>query len=88
MMEAISNTAEFGAHRAGRVLVDDLARRRMKAILAAVRDGSFAQALREDHAEGNPWLAEQRERIRNHAIEPAGEAVRAWLPWLSDSSET
>ncbi|MDY7107891.1 MAG: ketol-acid reductoisomerase [Planctomycetota bacterium] len=88
MMEAISNTAEFGAHRAGPVLVDELARRRMKAILAAVRDGSFAHALREDHAQGNPWLNEQRSRIRTHPIEPAGEAVRAWLPWLSDSSET
>jgi ketol-acid reductoisomerase len=88
MMDAISNTAEFGAHRAGPVLVDDLARRRMKAILAAVRDGSFAHALREDHAQDNPWLNEQRERIRRHPIEPAGEAVRAWLPWLGDSSGT
>lgn len=87
MMKAISNTAEFGAHRAGPVLVDDVARRRMKAILAAVRDGSFANALREDHAQGNPWFTEQRERIRRHSIEPAGEAVRSWMPWLDRSSD-
>ena len=87
MMQAISNTAEFGAHRAGPVLIDDLTRRRMKAILAAIRDGSFANALREDHAQGSPWFNEQRDRIRQHPIEPAGEAVRAWMPWLDQSSE-
>ncbi len=76
MMEAISNTAEFGAHRAGPFLIDDTVRARMRQLLARVRDGTFADALRRDHDQGFPWFERQRNSTRRHAIEPAGEAVR------------
>jgi ketol-acid reductoisomerase len=87
MFEAISNTAEFGAYSAGPALVDDDVRRRMRRVLANVRDGSFAKALRDDHAGGFPWFNEQRQAWRDHALEPAGQVVRSLMPWLSDRDE-
>ncbi len=76
MMEAISNTAEFGAHQAGPFLIDDSVRARMRDLLARVRDGTFANALRRDHDQGFPWFERQRDSARRHPIEPAGEVVR------------
>jgi ketol-acid reductoisomerase len=87
MTEAISNTAEFGAYRAGPRLVDKAVRRRMAELLDEVRDGRFAATLREDHAAGFPWFRQQREELRRHPIEQAGAAVRAWMPWLTESSK-
>ncbi len=82
MTEAISTTAEFGAYRAGDVIVDQHVRDRLRDVLEAVRDGSFAEALREDHRRGGPWFAAQRAAWRDHPLEPAGEVVRSLMPWL------
>ena len=82
MMAAISNTAEFGAYRAGPALVDEHVRQRMREVLAQVRDGGFAKALRDDYAAGFPWFQQQREALRRHPIEQAGQAIRALMPWL------
>ena len=84
MYEAISNTAEFGAYRAGPVLIDQEVRRRMGDLLREVRDGTFATALRADHHEGGPWFERQRAEARTHPIEPAGEVVRSLMPWLAE----
>ncbi len=83
MYEAISNTAEFGAHRAGPVLIDEGVRQRMGDLLREVRDGTFATALRADHHEGGPWFERQRAEARTHPLEPAGEVVRSLMPWLA-----
>jgi ketol-acid reductoisomerase len=82
MMEAISNTAEFGAHRAAGVIADDALRGHLRDLLAAIRDGSFARDFTRDHAAGFPWFAARRRALRQHPAEPAGAAVRAWMPWL------
>jgi ketol-acid reductoisomerase len=83
MMQHISNTAEFGAHIAGPKIVDESVRTRMREILHSIRDGSFARSLREDHARGFAWFEAEREKLRKHPIEGAGETVRALMPWLS-----
>ncbi|MBT8487053.1 MAG: ketol-acid reductoisomerase [Phycisphaerae bacterium] len=79
MMEAISNTAEFGAYRAGPVVVDDALRRRLETQLAGIRDGTFARIMMNDHAQGFPWFTTQRVALRDHPIEAAGKAVRSWM---------
>jgi len=82
MAEAISNTAEFGAYRTGGMLIDDLVRARMLEILDAIRGGAFARAIELDSQNGFRWFKEQRERLRAHAINPAGEEIRELMPWL------
>ncbi|MEE8156225.1 MAG: ketol-acid reductoisomerase, partial [Phycisphaerales bacterium] len=88
MYEAISNTAEFGAYRAGPCLVDDEVKARMRRVLALIRDGTFAAALRDDYAGGFTWFHEQRQAAGRHPIESAGQAVRALMPWLAESPES
>ena len=83
-MDAISNTAEFGAHKTGPGLIDDAVRARMRIVLDDIRNGAFAAGLRADHAAGFPWFNARRQALRNHPIEAAGSTVRTWLPWLSD----
>ncbi|MHC4127600.1 MAG: ketol-acid reductoisomerase [Planctomycetota bacterium] len=87
MFEAISNTAEFGSYRAGPFLIDEAVRRRMGQTLGAVRDGTFAAALRADYEQGFPWFKGQRQKSRDHALEPAGQVVRSLMPWLADKDD-
>ena len=87
MMEAISNTAEFGAYAAGDAIADAALRERMRDILASVRDGSFAGELARDHAEGFPWFEAQRGNLAAHPIEQAGAEVRRWMPWLAERKD-
>ncbi|MHC4100949.1 MAG: ketol-acid reductoisomerase [Planctomycetota bacterium] len=87
MFEAISNTAEFGSYHAGPFLIDDAVRQRMRRILRDVRDGTFAAAMRADYKEGFPWFSGQRQRQRDHALEPAGQIVRSLMPWLADPDD-
>jgi ketol-acid reductoisomerase len=82
MMQRISNTAEFGAHVAGPLVVDDATRERLRGLLQRIQDGSFARSLGDDHARGFKWFASQRAKFADHPIEQAGETVRSLMPWL------
>ncbi len=82
--KAISNTAEYGAYRAGAYLIDASVRTRMEHVLADVRDGTFAASLREDFKNGFPWFEQKRAAARDHALEPVGEVVRGLMPWLKE----
>jgi ketol-acid reductoisomerase len=75
MREAISNTAELGAVLGGPKIVDKALKARMAAILAEVRSGEFAEALRREKKDGYPLL----ERARCEARAAALEAVRRRL---------
>lgn len=88
MYQAVSNTAEFGGHRVGPLLIDDSVRQRMQLILREVRDGTFAKALRQDYDRDFAWFKHQRERAQRHSIEPAGRVVRSLMPWLSEPQDS
>jgi ketol-acid reductoisomerase len=84
MMDSISNTAEFGAHQAGPLIVDEGVRAKMRAVLDRITDGSFARDLQADHRRGFEWFGAQREKLKHHGIEPAGEVIRSLMPWLKE----
>ncbi|MEO7814597.1 MAG: ketol-acid reductoisomerase [Sphingomicrobium sp.] len=71
MREAISNTAELGAVIGGPKIIGDEVRAAMRAVLASVRDGSFARALSDEEASGYPLLRAARLKARNLAVEAA-----------------
>ena len=75
MREAISNTAELGAVLGGPRVIDESVRARMREILATVRDGSFASALRDEEASGYPLLKRAREQARASKVESARRSV-------------
>jgi ketol-acid reductoisomerase len=80
MMEAISNTAEFGAYQAAPIIVDQHVRDRLKALLERIQDGAFAKEFHRDHERGFKWFKQQREALKQHSIEPAGEVIRSLMP--------
>jgi len=84
MMEAISNTAEFGAHAAGPKLIDDNLRRHLTDILEQIRSGAFAQGMRQDYDNGFAWFNAQREALKKHPIDEAGGVIRGLMPWLNE----
>lgn len=75
MREAISNTAELGAVLGGPKVIDDSVRTRMREVLASIRDGSFAAALRDEEASGYPVLSNSRERARSATVEAARRSL-------------
>ncbi len=77
MREVISNTAEFGALRGGRGIVNDGVRERMKAILGDIRSGRFARELGAEADGGYKTLERSRAEARAHPAEQALRRLRA-----------
>lgn len=69
MREAISNTAELGAVLGGPKIVDQAMRARMVEIMAEVRRGDFAKALRSEEEAGYPQLERARTASRKTLLE-------------------
>ena len=76
MREVISNTAELGALLGGTRIVDDTVRERMAEVLAEVRAGRFADALRSEEASGYPRLQQSRASARANLIEQVFAKLR------------
>jgi ketol-acid reductoisomerase len=69
MREAISNAAELGALLGGPRLIDDSVRDKMRAILADIRTGGFAEELRQEEASGYGRLQKARSDARETLLE-------------------
>jgi ketol-acid reductoisomerase len=69
MREAISNTAELGAVLGGPAIIGPEIRERMDMVLASVRSGEFARALRKEVETGYPQLKAARDTARSQPIE-------------------
>lgn len=79
MREAISNTAELGAVTGGPRIVDDRVRSEMRAILASIRDGSFAAALADEEASAYPRLKAARDGAARLPVERARRNLKKLL---------
>jgi ketol-acid reductoisomerase len=69
MREVISNTAELGAFLGGRRIIDASVRQRMAEVLAEVRQGRFAEELRQEEASGYSRLESARAQARETKLE-------------------
>lgn len=76
---AISNTAEYGEYVTGPRIIDAHVKDAMRAALADVQSGKFAQQWMAEHRSGAQQLTKLREAAANHPIEAAGRNVRALL---------
>jgi ketol-acid reductoisomerase len=85
MRNAISNTAKYGDYTRGTRIVTDETRAAMRAILAEIRDGSFAQEWVAEHAAGKPSFTRFREEAAAHPIEAVGKELRGLMPWMADA---
>src|SRR5579884_3847404 len=74
---SISDTAEYGSHAVGPKVVDEHVRENMRAVLAAIRDGSFAREWIAEMGRGQPSLSEDRKELAAKQIEQVGARLRA-----------
>ncbi|MCG8570501.1 MAG: ketol-acid reductoisomerase [Spirochaetes bacterium] len=77
MNEVISNTAEWGEYVSGPKIVDASAKERMKEVLNAIENGSFAAKWMEEAKTGKKNLLKHREELGNHSIEIVGKQIRS-----------
>lgn len=83
MRRAISDTAEFGGYLAGDRLVTDKTRAEMRALLAEIRAGKFAEQWMAEAKRGKPTVAERR---REESAHPVNQAFRRLRPYLAEAN--
>ena len=77
MHYSISDTAEYGSHTVGPKVVDEHVRENMRAVLAAIQDGSFAREWIAEMDRGQPSLDEYRRQLAETQLEQVGARLRA-----------
>ena len=82
MRYSVSDTAEHGDYTAGSRIVTDETRRNMKAILADIQSGAYAERWKREKDQGFKWFLAERDRLRYHEIERVGARLRAAMPFL------
>ncbi|NLS10199.1 ketol-acid reductoisomerase [Nesterenkonia sp. MY13] len=87
---SISDTAEFGDYVSGPRVISPEVKENMKAVLADVQSGAFAQRFMDDQRNGAKEFAELRKKNESHPIEPTGRELRklfSWIPTDDDYQE-
>jgi ketol-acid reductoisomerase len=82
MRHSISNTAEYGDLTRGPRVIGDQARAGMKAILAEIQSGQFADEWMSECAEGKPKMTKLAQDQANHQIEQVGGKLRDMMPFI------
>ena len=82
---SISDTAEYGDYVSGPRVIDPHVKENMKAVLADIQSGAFAQRFIADQDAGAPEFKALREKGQNHPIEPVGRELRKLFAWVKPS---
>ncbi len=82
MRHSVSDTAEWGDYVSGSRIIDARVREQMRALLAEIRDGSFAERWIEENAIGRPNFLRLRDAARVHAMEDIGRELRRTMPFI------
>ncbi|WP_022873307.1 ketol-acid reductoisomerase [Nesterenkonia alba] len=87
---SISDTAEFGDYVSGPRVISPEVKENMKAVLADIQDGTFAQRFMDDQRNGAAEFQQLRKKNQDHPIEPTGRELRklfSWIPQDDDYTE-
>ncbi|GAA4413851.1 ketol-acid reductoisomerase [Fodinibacter luteus] len=79
---SVSDTAEYGDYVSGPRVIDPHVKENMKAVLADIRNGSFAQRFIDDQDAGAPEFTALREKGAQHPIEATGRELRKLMAWV------
>jgi ketol-acid reductoisomerase len=79
MRASISDTAEFGDLTRGPRVIDGHVRETMRALLAEIRAGTFAQEWIQEMDAGEPRLTSLREQNAGQVLEQVGRELRALM---------
>ncbi len=82
MRYSISDTAEYGDYVSGPRVVGEDAKKAMQAILAEVRNGTFAKKWIAENDAGRPKFEAVRHAEREQPLEQVGASLRKMIPFL------
>jgi ketol-acid reductoisomerase len=84
---SVSDTAEYGDYVSGpRVITPDV-KENMKAVLADIQSGAFAERFIADQDAGAPEFLALREKGAAHPIEATGKELRALFAWKQQDAD-
>jgi ketol-acid reductoisomerase len=83
MRYSISNTAEYGDMTRGKRVIGEETRKAMKALLADIQSGKFADEWITEYRCGLPHFRELRKEAAKHPVEEVGAKLRGLMPWLA-----
>jgi len=83
MRYSISNTAEYGDMTRGKRVIGKETRAAMKALLADIQSGKFADEWITEYRCGLPHFRELRQEAAKHEVEEVGTKLRGLMPWLA-----
>ncbi|MGV8911959.1 MAG: ketol-acid reductoisomerase [Rhodoglobus sp.] len=84
---SVSDTAEYGDYVSGPRVIDESVKDNMKAVLADIQSGAFADRFIKDQDAGGPEFLELRAKGQNHPIEATGKELRALFAWKQQDSD-
>ncbi|WP_309081953.1 ketol-acid reductoisomerase [Zhihengliuella sp.] len=84
---SISDTAEYGDYVSGPRVVTPEVKESMKAILADIQSGAFAQRFIDDQDNGAAEFLKLREEEAGHPIEATGKALRSHFSWSQQDDD-
>ena len=84
---SVSDTAEYGDYVSGPRVIDPRVKENMKAVLADIQNGSFADRFMADQAAGGPEFTARRAKGEQHQIEGVGRELRGLMSWVATSDD-
>ncbi len=78
---SISDTAEYGDYVSGPRVISPDVKENMKAVLADIQSGAFAQRFIDDQDAGAPEFLALRAKGEGHPIEQTGKTLRSLFSW-------
>ncbi|MGD9954813.1 MAG: ketol-acid reductoisomerase [Candidatus Nanopelagicales bacterium] len=82
---SVSDTAEYGDYISGPRVIDANVKENMKAVLADIQSGAFAQRFIDDQDAGAPEFKALRAQGEKHPIEAVGRELRGMMSWVNKS---
>ena len=80
---SVSDTAEYGDYVSGPRVIDARVKENMKAVLADIQSGAFAERFIADQDAGAPEFAALRAAGEQHPIEKTGHDLRKLMAWVA-----
>ncbi len=79
---SVSDTAEYGDYVSGPRVISPEVKENMKAVLADIRSGAFAERFIADQDAGAPEFRALRAKGEAHPIESTGRELRKMFSWI------
>ncbi len=84
---SVSDTAEYGDYVSGPRVIDPSVKENMKAVLADIVSGAFAERFIADQDAGAPEFQELRAKGAAHPIEATGKTLRSHFSWKQQDAD-